>query len=268
MIMDYNGCDCPSKTGLKMTHLKAKALLAAAVIALAAAPAARAEIYDQNGNVYKPAPRTATNQGVTNNNFGKSSTARTPGQVTVPSVSNRNNLPSSNYGNNAGNLNNRAPSAAQTFSTLTGSQIQGIEQECRNGIANQFPKVRSNQALLNSICQCGVQKVVAANVDPKDYERFIAKDMTLLQDPKYQGMISDVAQSCVLPAYQSNPDAFVEGAGGTAALGGGGGGIGGAALPSAQPSYQPSAQPAYQLPAQPSGQSSGQTGRQPSFILR
>jgi hypothetical protein len=264
-MMDYNGCDCPSKTGLKMTHLKAKALLVAALIALAAAPAARAEIYDQTGNLSKPAPRPATNQGVTNNNFGKGSTSRTPGQVTVPSVANRNNLPSQN---NAGNLNNRAPSAAQTFSTLTGSQIQGIEQECRNGIANQFPKVRSNQALLNSICQCGVQKVVAANVDPKDYDRFIAKDMTLLQDPKYQGMISDVAQSCVLPAYQSNPDAFVEGAGGTAALGGGGGGIGGAALPSAQPSYQPSAQPAYQLPAQPSGQSSGQTGRQPSFILR
>jgi len=131
------------------------------------------------------------------------STSGQAGQIRVPPVANRNNLP--------GKTGNNIPGPKDVFG-LTDTQRQAVEQECRGDVGKQFPKLQANPTVLNSICQCATNKIAQADakLSQDDYARFLNKDPSLLNDPRYAQVIMDVSETCINPVFQKDPSVFLD----------------------------------------------------------
>lgn len=131
-------------------------------------------------------------------------TVRPAGQaITVPPVANRNNLP--------GKSTNNVPNSQDVFG-LTETQRLAVEQDCRSEVGKQFPKLQANQPVLGSICQCATNKIAQADakLTQNDYTRFLNKDPSLLNDPRYAQVIMEVSEACINPIFQKDPSVFLD----------------------------------------------------------
>jgi hypothetical protein len=69
--------------------------------------------------------------------------------------------------------------------------------------------LQANQPVLGSICQCATNKIVAnVQLTQNDYTRFLNKDPTLLNDPRYAPVIMEVSETCINPIFQKDPSVF------------------------------------------------------------
>ena len=124
-------------------------------------------------------------------------------QITVPPVANRNNLP--------GQSGKNVPSSKDVFG-LTETQRLAVEQDCRSEVGKQFPKLQANQPVLSGICQCATKKIAQADakLSQDDYARFLNKDPSLLNDPRYTQVIMEVSEACINPVFQKDPSVFLD----------------------------------------------------------